>query len=81
MLNKILHTNFVSGNSRSRSWKSGKAEVMDFPQLGFPGRPPPPVRDLSLYLRLNKELEKGSFSNVVFCYSYSNKFLVSFDSL
>ena len=77
MMNKILAWNFVSG----KSGKSGEMKVSDFPQLGFSGRPrgpPPSVRDLGLYLRLNKELEKGSFSNVVFCYSYSNKLLLPF---
>ena len=36
MLNKTLPWNFVSGNSGSRSGKSGKTEVPDM-QLGFQG--------------------------------------------
>ena len=66
MLHKIFPWNFVNGNSGSRS---GETEIPDFPQLWFSRRPlgpPPSVRDLGLHLRLNKELEKGSFSIVVF---------------
>ena len=60
-----------------------RPKIPDFPQLGFSGRPlgpAPSVRKLGLYLRLHKELEKGSLSNVVFCYSYSNKILLPYDS-
>jgi hypothetical protein len=66
-----------SGNSGS-SGNSEKSEVPDFSQLGFSRRPPGPpplVRDHNLYLRLNKELEKCSFSIVVLCCSLLNKTL------
>ena len=65
-MNKILFRNCVSGKSGSGSAFFGKTEeVRVFGQL-----PGPPLRitdfSCSLYLRLNKELRKGSFSIVVF---------------
>ena len=65
-MNKVLFRNCVSGKSGSGSAFSGKTEeVRVFWQ---PPGPPLNIRDFSfsLYLRLSKELRKGSFSLVVF---------------
>ena len=55
MRNKILPWTIVSK-------KSGDTEVVRI----FSGPPPLDFGILGLYLRLNKEVEKGSFSIVVF---------------
>ena len=65
-MNKILFRNCVSGKSGSGSAFSGKMEEVRvfWPPLG------PPLRirvfSLSLYLRLSKEMRRGSFSPIVF---------------
>ena len=66
-MNKVLFRNRVSGKSGSGSAFSGKTEeVRVFWQ---PPGPPLRIRDfsLNLYLRLSKELRRGSFSLIVFC--------------
>jgi hypothetical protein len=63
--NKTLLQNVVSGKSESRSEFSGKAETVRV-LWQPPGPPPLGYGFLGLYLRLNKELERGSLFIVVF---------------
>lgn len=66
ILNKILFRNFVSGKSGSRSAFSGETEEVRVSggrqgrHLGLG------IFLLSLYLRLDEELRRGSFSLIVF---------------